>query len=361
MAARARTARKRATRPRRGGRDREIRLVLGECVEAMAGLPEASVDAVVTDPPYGIDWQGEHWDGSAIRETVAQATDERLTANEAFAVWCRSWAGGCLRVMRPGAHLLAFGSPRTWHRLVCGLEDAGFEVRDTLMWLYGTGMPKSRRYPGDRASALKPAFEPIVLARKPPVGTIAENARLHGTGLLETGSCRVDRRHPANVLIGHEPGCGETGCATGCPVAEADAAASGRLCEPSRFLHCPKADRAERDAGCEELPRRALDLFPNSGTSGPARNPHPSVKPLELMRWLVRLACPAGGLVLDPFMGSGTTGAAAALEGQRFIGIEREPAYLEIARARIGHHDRDAAQDAGGHPAGRSRPLGRRR
>jgi site-specific DNA-methyltransferase (adenine-specific) len=136
-------------------------------------------------------------------------------------------------------------------------------------------------------------------------------------------------------------------------VAEGDAAAGSQLA-PSRFLHCPKADRAERDAGCEELPERDLDLFPNSGTSGPARNPHPSVKPLELMRWLVRLACPPGGLVLDPFMGSGTTGAAAGLEGRRFCGIEREATYLEIARARIAHH----AVPPG---TGGRRPLGRRR
>ena len=150
-------------------------LLQGECVEVMAGLQEASVDAVITDPPYGIDWQGESWDGRAIREAAARAGHDRLSANEAFEVWCRIWGRECLRVMRPGAHLLAFGSPRTWHRLTAGLEDAGFEIRDTLMWLYGTGMPKTRRYPGDRATALKPAFEPIVLARKRPVGTIGEN------------------------------------------------------------------------------------------------------------------------------------------------------------------------------------------
>ncbi|MBA3867310.1 MAG: site-specific DNA-methyltransferase [Solirubrobacterales bacterium] len=324
----------------------------------MAGLAEASVDAVVCDPPYGIDWQGESWDGRAIREAAARAGGERLTPNEAFQVWCRGWAEGCLRLMRPGAHLLAFGSPRTWHRLTAGLEDAGFEIRDTLIWLYGTGMPKTRRYPGDRASALKPAFEPIVLARKPPEGTLAENVDRFGTGLLETGACRVAGRHPADVLIGHAEGCREEGCASGCPVAEADAAAR-RLLEPSRFLYCPKADRAERDAGCEELPERALNLFPNAGgahAASPARNAHPSVKPLELMSWLVRLSCPPGGLVLDPFMGSGSTGIAAVLEGRRFCGIEREASYLEIARARIDHHSRQAG------PGPRApRPLARRR
>lgn len=350
-----RTGRGSVARRRRGACEEGPRLLQGECTEVMARLPEARVDAVVCDPPYGIDWQGESWDGRAIREAAARAGGERLNPNEAFELWCRGWAEACLRVMRPGAHLLAFGSPRTWHRLTAGLEDAGLEIRDTLMWLYGTGMPKTRRYAGDRASALKPAFEPIVLARKPPEGTLADNARRHGTGLLELGGCRVEGRHPADVLIGHEADCGEKGCAPGCPVAEADGAA-GRLLEPSLFLYCPKADRTERDAGCEELPEQAFDLFPNAGTSGPARNHHPSVKPAELMRWLVRLACPPGGLVLDPFMGSGSTGIAAVLESRRFCGIERESSYLEIARARIGHHSGQAASST--RPP---RPLGRRR
>lgn len=298
---------------RRGARCQDPRLLLGDCTELMTSMAPASVDAVITDPPYGIDWQGEAWDGQVIRESAALDAGDYLAPNEAFQIWCRGWAEGCLRVMKPGAHLLAFGSPRTWHRLTVGLEDAGFEIRDTLIWLYGSGMPKSRRYPGDRASALKPAFEPVVLARKAPVGTIAENMERFGTGALHLRDCRTEGRHPADVVIGHDGVCTEDGCAPFCPVACADASAAGRVLEPSRFLHCPKAGRAERNAGCDELPERHLDLFPNSGTSGPARNPHPSVKPLELMRWLVRLACPPRGLVLDPFTGSGTTGAAATL------------------------------------------------
>jgi DNA modification methylase len=356
-ASRAKAGRRTAARRRRGGHGSEVRLLQGECVEVMAGLPESSVDAVITDPPYGIDWQGADWDGRAIREAAARSGGERLTPNEAFQVWCRGWGEGCLRVMRPGAHLLAFGSPRTWHRLTAGLEDAGFEIRDSLMWLYGSGMPKTRRYRGDRASALKPAYEPIVLARKPPEGTLSGNVELHGTGLLGTGACRVDGRHPANVAIGHAEGCDGESCAAGCPVAEADEAAGAQL-PPSRFLHCPKAGRAERDAGCEQLPERRLDLFPNArrrpaGASA-ARNHHPSVKPIELMRWLVRLGCPPGGLLLDPFMGSGSTGSAARLEGRRFCGIEMDAAYLEIARARVAHH--------AGSTGPRSRgPLGGRR
>ncbi|MBK5218937.1 MAG: site-specific DNA-methyltransferase [Thermoleophilia bacterium] len=312
----------------------------------MAALGGASVDAAVTDPPYGIAFQKERWDGRAISESTAEAGHVRLIPNEAFEVWARTWGTECLRVMKPGAHLLAFGSPRTYHRLVSGLEDAGLEIRDTLMWLYGSGMPKSRRYPGDRATALKPAFEPIVLARRPIVGTVEENLARHGTGLLEVGECRIGTRHPADVFVSHEPGCDDDGCSAGCAAAALDVCASrtrarsGPRIPPSRFFYCPKASRVERDAGCEELPRRGLDLFPNAGgarRARDARNSHPTVKPLELMRWLVRLVCPPGGLVLDPFTGSGSTGAAAVIEGRRFCGIEREEPYLEVAEARIRH------------------------
>ncbi|HEY0277576.1 MAG TPA: site-specific DNA-methyltransferase [Solirubrobacterales bacterium] len=341
-------AREKSRRGRRRSETGAASLVHGECAEAMASMGSASVEAVVTDPPYGIDWQGERWDGRSIRKAVADAGGGGMSANEAFEVWCESWARECLRVMKPGAHLLAFGSPRTWHRLTAGLEDAGFEIRDTLMWLYGTGMPKSRRHPGDRGTTLKPAFEPIVLARKKPVGTVADNVRLHGTGLLEVGGCRVSGRYPADVVISHESGCEDGACAPGCPVAALDRSADA---VPSRFFYCPKASRAEREAGCDRLDLRRLDLFPNAGradkASSPSRNPHPTVKPLTLMRWLVRLATPPGGTVLDPFTGSGTTGVAAALEGLRFRGIEREAAYLQIAAARIGHWSGESVEVRG--------------
>src|SRR6478609_521698 len=222
------------------------------------------------------------------------------------------------------------------------------------MWLYAEGMSKSRRYPGGRATTLKPAFEPIVLARRGLDGTTEETIARHGTGALMTESCRVEGRHPANVILGHAADCDEEGCVPGCAVAEADGCVGeGRArLAPSRFLYCPKASRAERDAGCERLPKRALDLFPNAGTSGDARNFHPTVKPLELMCWLVRLLCPPGGLVLDPTAGSGTTGAAAVLEGRRFLGIELEAAYVEIATARIEYWSKQAGGEG-------RRPLGR--
>jgi DNA modification methylase len=345
----ARAKRKAAGRRRGSCADKperceEVQLLEGDCLEVLSELEPESVDAIVTDPPYGIGFQHERWDSAAIREAAARAGHDRLNPNEAFEAWCRIWAAECRRVMKPGAFIAAFGSPRTYHRLACGVEDAGLEIRDTLMWLYSEGMPKSRHYPGGRSTTLKPAYEPIVLARRDLDGTTGETIARHGTGALNAEDCRVEGRHPANAILGHDPACEEERCATGCPVAAADACAQegrSRL-EPSRFLYCPKASRAERDAGCESLPRRALDLFPNAhkGDKKPAtaRNPHPTVKPLALMRWLVRLLCPPGGVVLDPTVGSGTTGAAAVLEGRHFVGIELEPAYMEIAQARIAHH-----------------------
>jgi site-specific DNA-methyltransferase (adenine-specific) len=344
----------------KGAARSDVRLLEGDCLAMLGELEPESIDAIVTDPPYGIGFQQERWDGSAIREAAARAGHDRLTPNEAFEAWSRIWAEECRRVLKPGGFLAAFGSPRTFHRLACGIEDGGLEIRDTLMWLYAEGMSKSRRYPGDRATTLKPAFEPIVLARRGLVGTTEQTIERYGTGALMVESCRVEGRHPANVLLGHDPDCEEESCAPGCAVvAAADACASegrSRLA-PSRFLYCPKASRAERDAGCERLPRRALDLFPNAGTSGDARNFHPTVKPLALMRWLVRLLCPPGGVVLDPTTGSGTTGAAAVLEGRRFVGIELEPAYVEIAAARIAHHSPEDNRK----PKVCRGPLGRRR
>jgi DNA modification methylase len=341
----------------------------GDCTEALATLEVHSVDAVVCDPPYGIGILGCRWDGAAIREAATREPGTPLSAGEAYQAWCRHWAATCLPVMKPGAHLAAFGSPRTAHRLACALEEAGFELRDTLMWLYGTGLPKSRHLPGGRASALKPAHEPILLARRPPQGTLQQNLKAHGTGALNTEACRVEGRFPANIIISHEPECDPGECAAGCAAALADAAAqrartpSGSPAGASRLFYCPKASRAERDAGCEQLPLRALDIFPNAQGAGrkppPAANPHPTVKPLELMRWLIRLTAPPGGLVLDPFCGSGTTGAAAVLERRLFLGTEIDPQYAQIARARIAHWARHGDDGADEREASRG-PFARR-
>ncbi len=312
-------------------------------------LPDCSVDAVVTDPPYGIDFQHADWDGKNIR-TAAQ--DHSLTDGQAFQRWATMWATECLRVLKPGGHLVAFSASRTGHRLACGLEDAGFELRDTLMWMYGSGMPKSRKLPDGQGTALKPAYEPAYLARKPlSEPTVLQNVDRWGTGALNTRACQIlepsDRpaacqgrgRWPANVLLDHGPACTTRACSPGCPVKTLEGQAEGT----SRFFYHAKANRPERDAGCDQLPAQTIDLFPTSrrGAAPPptVRNPHPTVKPLAVMRWLVRLSAPAGGLVLDPFCGSGSTGCAARLEGRPFLGIELDPAHAQVARARIAHWD----------------------
>ncbi len=194
-------------------------------------------------------------------------------------------------------------------------------------------MPKSRRLSGGRGTALKPAYEPILLARKRPDGPIAQNLAIHGSGALSIDACRVGNRWPANVLLSHHPQCSESRCQGGCPTRRIDvAAASGRqqpsrAGQASRLFYCAKATRRERNAGCEHLPPRELDLFPNAHGDGKApaaaANAHPTVKPLALMRWLIRLVVPEGSMVLDPFCGSGSTGCAAVLEHRRFLGLEQ--------------------------------------
>jgi len=320
----------------------------GDSLEVLPTLPAASVDAIVCDPPYGIDFQGQAWDGRSIRHAATEQAGRRLSAGEAFEQWATAWALECARVLKPGGHSAAFGAPRTFHRLVSGLEDAGLEIRDVLLWLYGTGMPKSRRLPGGQATALKPAYEPILLARKPPLGSVERNLHAHGTGALNVDACRVEGRWPANVVLSHAPTCRDgCRCETACPVALVDAAAgdaraaSAARRPVSRLFYCPKASRRERNAGCEHLPHQRLDLFPTAAdaayTPPTAPNAHPTVKPLALMRWVVRLATPPGATVLDPFCGSGSTGCAAVLEGRRFLGIERDEQYAVVARARIEH------------------------
>jgi DNA modification methylase len=339
------------TKPILYGDQKRWGLIEGDALLTLAKLPDACVHAIVTDPPYAISFGKEAWDGRDIRRAVC-VEGERLSTNEAFERWTRVWAEQCRRVLKPGGQMVAFGAPRTFHRLVVGAEDAGLEVRDVLMWLNGHGLPKSRRLPDGRATTLKPAYEPILLARAPFQGTTAANLERFGTGALNIEVTRItnpdapgDGYWPANVTLSHASDCAGSECVMGCPVALLDQTQASA--PPSRLFYCAKASKTEREAGCQELPKRAALVYHGkSRLSRKRHNIHPTVKPLELMRWLVRLVTPPGGVVLDPFCGSGTTGAAAVLEGRQFLGIEREPEYVNIACARLTHWAHEAARES---------------
>lgn len=287
----------------------------GDCLEEMLRLTEASVDAVVTDPPYGIAFMGKEWDHGV----------------PGLPFWVET-----LRVLKPGGHLVAFGGTRMFHRLACATEDAGFEIRDCLSWLYGSGFPKSKKIGDGLGTALKPAWEPIILARKPLVGTVAANVQAHGTGALNVDGCRIEGGDPANLKrLGRSYGdvASETfrqvkhavvgGSVLGRWPANLclDEYAAAMLDEQSdsggksRFFYIAKASASERHYA--------------------GKNTHPTVKPVDLMAWLCRLVTPPGGLILDPFMGSGSTGIAALAEGFRFVGIEIDAEYVAIAQQRI--------------------------
>ncbi len=309
-------------------------LLHADSLDLLPQLPASSIDAVVTDPPYGIAFGHEAWDGGALTDA----------AN--FQEWTGTWAFEVLRAMKPGAWLAAFGMPRTFHRLVAGVEDAGFDIRDQILWLYAQGVPKSRTRHTGLGTCLKPAYEPVLLARKPLDGSFDENLVTHGTGALQIDQARVPRPNeeraywPANVALSHHPWCRAGACDPACPVVLAD-----RNSRPgagvSRLFYTPKASRAEREAGCDQLPVREVPIY--SGCAPRlVRNVHPTVKPIELMRWLTRLVCPPDGTVLDPFTGSGSTGAACVLEDRGFVGIERDKRYVPIARSRIAYWARQS-------------------
>jgi DNA modification methylase len=343
----------------------------GDALLLLSRLADASIDAVICDPPYGIDFKNHRWDGQAIRQTAKDQDRQPLTRGQAYECWTTIWAGELVRVLKPGGHLLALAAPRMAHRLTSGLEDAGLEIRDVLLWMYGPGFPKSRRVIEGQATTLKPFYEPIILARRSPIGTVSDAHAEHGTGTLNIDDCAITdpdneedvRRWPTPILLSHSADCRPGRCAPQCPAALLEAQRPGA----SRFLYCTKASRRERDAGCEHLPTIRMDHFPVRGQPGsaPLHNAHPTVKPVELMRWLVRLITPPEGIVLDPFCGSGTTGIASVLEDRRFLGVEREADYVELARSRISHWEANRATLAddpgalGRRPtvAGRGRPA----
>jgi len=289
--------------------------------------------------------------------------------------------------------LLAFGGTRTFHRLVVAIEDAGWEIRDCLMWVYGSGFPKSLNIGGGWGTALKPAYEPIIMARKPLTSTVAANVLKHGTGAINVDGCRVpgvldgdpnrfaktnggsfaaftdapvvrsEGRWPANVLhdgseevtglfptktSGGTPFSRPSGMGYHGATGQDDVAGNrGDSGSAARFFYCAKASKADRDEGCDGLNvKKRTDGRESEHHTGHLRttersNHHPTVKPTDLMRYLCRLVTPPGGTVLDPFMGSGSTGKAATLEGFSFVGCELQPEYMAIAEARILHAEGD--------------------
>ena len=417
-------------------------LYVDNCIDAISRLPDESIDSIVTDPPYELGFMGKAWDSTGIAYSVE--------------LWRQ-----CLRVLKPGGHLLSFGGSRTYHRMACAIEDAGFQIRDQIMWVYGSGFPKSLNiskaidkaagverevvgytdphdprtamarsiYGGDIqegagignpitapataeakewdgwGTALKPAHEPIVLARKPLDGTVANNVLTHGVGGINIDGCRVAHQSEAdrasatpqgkvtsNKMAGSAPDVDDAGRVdvdrpdtalgrfpanfihdgsdevlelfpntkggtwnttkgarpfnnNGEPTGYTSTGSDKSIGSAARFFYCAKASRSERNEGLEDFePKRESDRIatdgvggenPRNRTNAAKANHHPTVKPVALMRHLVKLITPLGGTVLDPFMGSGTTAVAATLDGFNWVGCEMNTEYVEIINARV--------------------------
>jgi len=336
-----------------------FRLLVGDNRDLIATLPDSSVDAIVTDPPYGLadakqfDVHGmlRHWlDGSEAEVKGAGFMNRQWDASVPQPPIWRA----CLRVLKPGGHLLAFGGARTYDLVVLGLRLAGFEIRDQLQWVYGCGLnkigyiktPDGRQVVPGWGGALRPAHEPIVVARKHVEGTLTANLAARGVGAFNINACRIETdgggpsRWPTNFIHDGSPevlaafpeapgqlaptrgdqapmnnaiyGAMRHGASSKAPRQDATASAA-------RFFYCAKASPTDRSEGLT------------------GRNPHVTVKPTALMRYLCRLITPEGGTVLDPFAGSGSTGKAALLEGFNFIGFELDPDYAAVATARLEH------------------------
>lgn len=333
-------------------------IVTGDALEELPKLPEASAHAVVTDPPYGLAFMDREWD--------------RFTAEE-YQDWCRQWAEAACRVLKPGGHLLAFSSNRTHHRLFSGVENAGYEIRDTITWHYGNGFPKNTD------TLLKPATEFVVLARRPFDGSAADCFEEHGTAYLNVDDARVESgERPERTQEGATPNRNSLEAAEDGSL-QSSGKASGTTTDgrypPNVALDEPVADAlddevgelesggtpAKRDGigtdrvygsatGQQDLGQR---VETNSG--GPSRyfytskateaertlngkidNGHPTVKPLDLMGWLVTLVSRDGQVVVDPFCGTGTTCSAAKDLGRHYVGIEKNPRWADVARVRCG-------------------------
>ena len=365
-------------------------VLCGDCVEILRSFPDNSIDSIVCDPPYNISFMSKSWDSDVVYDV---------------------WARECFRVLKHGGHIVAFGATRAIHRMVCALEDEGFEIRDMINWLYFSGFPKSmdiskqidkmkgveREVVGERitgkarggsnwkegtaggqeqisitkpsteeaqywegwGTALKPAQEPAILCRKPIEKglNVSENVLKWGTGAINIDACRFGFGDPCWVgpnteQMGHHK--------AGSPIVRSkfeftvpivplsdkcEAHDLGRW--PANIYQCSKPSRSERETGLEDLQSNPLrsNMNTHNGTAerfdGHAtpvvKNFHPTVKPTKLMAWLCRLLTPKGGIVLDTFLGSGTTGVSASMEGFKFIGTEMNPEYCDIALQRIKH------------------------
>lgn len=374
----------------------------GDCRFVMTEMPDASVDAIVTDPPYGLDFMGREWDrpgemvgtargisGGFQRFPPGVKRPEYAKSDpHAFQRWAESWAVEALRVLKPGGHLIAFGGTRMYHRLACGIEDAGFELRDLIAWLYGQGFPKSvdvskaidkaagaeREVVGTRTkrglggshvlaqdswtqaqvgpieleitkpatleaeewdgfgTALKPAIEPCAFARKPLEGTIVGNVLEHGTGAINIDACRVAYIDADDLAAAQAKNPGRDGELVTSNVYGADRPQQ-RVNEAGR--HPANVMLDEYAAALLDSDARFFFVAKPTAEEKGATNLHETVKPIALMRELVRLVVPPGGLVLDPFAGSGTTLLAARREGFRAIGIEMTEKYLPMIADRL--------------------------
>jgi DNA modification methylase len=303
-------------------------IYLGECENILPKLSENQFHAVITDPPYNLTFMGEEWDNKG--------------SGHDFQKWFMTCAEAMLQVAKPGAHLLSFGGTRMWHRIACAIEDAGFEMRDTIMWVYSQGFPKNRG--GDIGkivgvkqwegwgTVLKPAIEPIIMARKPLVGKAIECVLENGCGGINIDGCRVG----TDVVgwSGGGAGTGKTWNESNCGLRQGGEArpVAGRW--PTNLIH-DGSDEATRlfPEGADRYFYSAKADHTDRAHGGEVA--HPTVKPLDLMRYLVRLVCAKGTVVLDPFAGSGSTICAAIEEGVYGVGIERSKEYADIAVDRL--------------------------
>lgn len=358
-----------------------IQLHQGDSRTVLKGLPSNSIDGSACDPPYALVSIGARF--GAENAAPARVGRSGAYARASSGFMGQRWDTGetafdpdfwreVYRVLKPGAHLVAFGGTRTYHRLVCAIEDAGFEIRDQLAWVYGSGFPKSHDQGDGWGTALKPAFEPIVLARKPLDGTIAMNLARWGVGSLNIEACRVESDDDAGGLRAGEASADRRytergGTSFSLKPGPRGGDARGRW--PANLIHdgsseviaafpsTPGQLRAVTGSERSHLTKNTFGTFKGArngcvprGDNGSAARffysakasaseragtGHPTVKPVAVMRWLCRLIAPPGAVILDPFAGSGSTGLAALAEGQRAILIEREAQYCADINRRL--------------------------